>query len=116
MRHTQRYRTGVAALAGGLILLSGVNPALAAKDGSGTLQIASVKQVGDAIEVTLVNTGAETLRATLVLEVVVDGERTLATIPVAAWGGQKVFVNWGTSGAVDQIGGLGIIVDDGAPI
>jgi hypothetical protein len=116
MRPTRTYRTGITALAGGLILLSGVTPAPAAKGGAGTLQIASVKLVGDAVEVTLVNTGSETLRATLVFEVVVDGERTLAMVPVTAWGGQKVFVKWGASGAVDQIGGLGIIVDDGAPI
>ena len=116
MRQTHRFRTGVTALAGGLVLLSGVNPVLSAKDGSTALYVASYKLIGDVVEVTLVNPGSKAVSGTLVFEVVVHGERTLATVPFTVWGGQKVFVKWGSSGAIDQVGGLGIIVDDGAPI
>jgi len=112
MRPTHSFRTGVTALAGGLILLSGVNPVLFAKEGSTALHVASCNQIGDVVEVTLVNPGSKALSGTLVFEVVVDGERTLATVRFTVWGGQKVFVKWASSGAIDQIGGLGIIVDD----
>jgi hypothetical protein len=52
----------------------------------------------------------------IVVEVTVDGKRTFAQVPFTVWGGQKVFVEWAAPAPVQQIGRVGIIVDDGAPI
>jgi hypothetical protein len=115
MRPARCYKTGVTALAGGLLLLSGVNSVLA-KEGPSGLYVASVKQLGDIVEVTLVNPNSGALTGKLVVTAVVDGKTTLAVVPFTAWGGQKVFVVWVSPTPTDGVSGVGIIVDDGAPI
>lgn len=117
MRPAHGYTSGVAALAGGLLLLSGVNPVHSAKqEGPSTLYIASYKQVGELVEVTLVNPNSTALTGTLVVEVMIDGARSLAVVPFTSWGGQKVFVSWVSPDPIDEVLRVGIIVDDGAPI
>jgi hypothetical protein len=72
--------------------------------------------VGELVGVTLVNPNSKALTGILVVEVVIDGARTLAAVPFKVWGGQKVFVSWVSPAPIDEITRVGIIVDDGAPI
>jgi hypothetical protein len=116
MRPVRHFRAGVTALAGGLLLLSGANPVLSAGEGPSALYVASYKQIGDVVEVTLLNPNLKALAGKLVIEVIIDGETTLAVVPFTSRGGQKVFVTWVSSTPVEAITGVKIIVDDGAPI
>ena len=116
MRPARRYKTGVTALAGGLLLLSGMSPVISAKEGPSALYVASYKQIGDIVEVTILNPNPGTLTGNLVVRVMIGGESTLAVVPFTVSGRQKAFVTWVSPAPVDQITGVGIIVDDGAPI
>ena len=116
MRPTRAYRSSVTALAGGLLLLSGAQPAFPATEGSSTPYIASYKQSGDLVRVALVNPGSRAQSGTLVLQLVVNGEKTLAVVPFTVMGARKAFVSWVSPSSIDGVIGVGIIVDDGAPI
>ena len=72
--------------------------------------------IGTLVELTLINPGQDQVTGKVVVEVTVDGKRTIAQVPFTVWGGQKVFVEWAAPAPVQQIGRVGIIVDDGAPI
>ena len=116
MRPTRAYRSSVTALAGGLLLLSGIQPAFLASEGSSTPYIASYKQIGDVVGVTLVNPGTKAQTGRLVLALLVDGEKTLAVVPFTVMGGRKAFVSWVSPASIEGVIRVGIIVDDGAPI
>ena len=116
MRPTRAYRSSVAALAGGLLLLSSAQPAFPAPEGSSALYVASYKQIGDMVRVALVNPGTKARTGTLVFEMVVDGEKTLAVVPFSVMGARKAFVTWASPAPAQGVIGVGIIVDDGAPI
>jgi len=116
MRPSRAYRSSVTALAGGLLLLSGAQPALLASEGSSTPYVASYKQIGDMVRVALVNPAAKAQNGSLVLELVVDGKKTLAVVPFTVMGARKAFVSWVAPASIEGVIGVGIIVDDGAPI
>ena len=116
MRPARAYRSSVTALAGGLLLLSGAQTALTAAEGSSTPYVASYKQIGDLVRVALVNPDSKAQTGSLVLELVVDGEKTLAVVPFTIMGARRAFVSWVSPAPVDGVIGVGIIVDDGAPI
>jgi len=116
MRPTRLQRTGATAVAGGLLLVSGLHPLTYGGEASAPIWIAGYKVIGALVELTLINPGQELVTGKIVVEVTLDGKRTLAQVPFTVWGGQKVFVKWSAPAPVDQIGRVGIIVDDGAPI
>jgi hypothetical protein len=112
MRTTRLTRSSVTAVAGGLLLASAAP--LVAADGS-ALHVAC-KQVGQIVEVTLLNSGQRELVGQVVLQVEIDGQRSMALIPFKVWGGQKITVQWDSGAPVRGVPTVGIIVDDGAPI
>ena len=116
MRPTRLQRTGATAVAGGLLLVSGLHPLTYGGEASAPIWIAGYKVIGALVELTLINPGQELVTGKIVVEVTLDGKRTLAQVPFTVWGGQKVFVKWAAPAPVDQIDRVGIIVDDGAPI
>jgi hypothetical protein len=116
MRPTRLQRSGITAVAGGLLLVSGLHPLTYGGDASLPLWLAGVKAVGNVVEVTLLNPGKGLVTGKVVIAATADGERTMAEVPFTAWGGQKVYVKWAAPAPVEQIDRVGIIVDDGAPI
>jgi hypothetical protein len=85
-------------------------------EASAPIWMAGYKVIGNLVELTLINPGQELVTGKVVVEVTVDGMRTLAEVPFTVWGGQKVCVKFAAPAPVQQIGRVGIIVDDGAPI
>jgi hypothetical protein len=116
MRPTRLQRTGATALAGGLLLVSGIHPLTYGREASAPIWMAGYKIIGTLVELTLINPGQGLVTGNVVIEVTVDGKRTVAHVPFTVWGGQKVFVKWASPAPVEQIDRVGIIVDDGAPI
>ncbi len=116
MRPTRLQRSGVTAVAGGLLLVSGLHPLTYGGEASPPLWLVGTKAIGNVVEVSLLNPGKELITGKVVITATVDGERTMAEVPFTAWGGQKVYVNWVAPAPVGQIDRVGIIVDDGAPI
>jgi len=112
MRTTRLTRSSVTAVAGGLLLVS-VAPIVAA---DGSVLHVTCKQVGQIVEVTLLNSGQHELVGQVVLELELDGQRSLALIPFKVWGGQKIAVQWVSGAPLRGLPKVGIIVDDGAPI
>jgi hypothetical protein len=104
------------AVAGGLLLVSGVPPLTFGGDATSLLRIVGQKQTGNLVEVTLLNPGARTVTGKVVIQLATDGGSTLAVVPFTVWGGQKVSVVWSAPNPTDSIIRFGIIVDDGAPI
>ena len=116
MRPTRLQRTGVTAVAGGLLLVSGLHPLTYGREASAPIWMAGCKIIGTLVELALMNPGEDLATGTVVVEVTINGKRTIAQVPFTVWGGQKVFVKWAAPAPVDQIDRVGIIVDDGAPI
>lgn len=112
MRSPKLWQTGVAAVAGGL-LLAGAHPAAGSEVWGGP-QLLGVKQVGNLLEVTLLNPRGPAVGGTLVIQLVVQAEPVLMTAPFRIDGGQKVFVQH-VPVPVGQLLRVGIIVDDGTP-
>ena len=54
------------------------------------------------VRVALVNLGAKARTGTLVLEMVVDGEKTLAVVPFSVMGARKAFVTWASPAPVQK--------------
>ena len=116
MRPTRLRRTGIATVAGGLLLVSGMHPLTFGGDTSSPLQILGRKVVGNLVEVTLLNPGTDVITGKVVIQVVTEGGPNLVLIPFTAWGGQKVSVVWAFPTPPGPDPRVGIIVDDGAPI
>ena len=116
MRPTSLRRTGIAAVAGGLLVVSGFPPLTFGGAASSPLKVVGHKQIGNLVEVTLLNPGTLTITGNLVVEVSTDGGPAKVVIPVKVWGGQKISVVTLTPVPPDQVGPVRIIVDDGAPI
>jgi hypothetical protein len=116
MRPTRLQRTGATAVAGGLLLVSGLHPLTYGGEASAPIWVAGYKMIGTLVELTLMNPGQDLVTGKVVVEVTVDGKRIIAHLPFTVWGGQKVFVKFAAPAPVEQIGRVGIIVDDGAPI
>jgi hypothetical protein len=112
MRSPRLWQTGVATVAGGL-LLAGFQPAIGS-DSWGSLQLLGVRQVGDLLEVTLLNPNGAAVSATLVIQLVVQSQPVLLTTPVRVHGGQRKFVQ-NVPVPAGQLLRVGIIVDDGTP-
>ena len=113
MRTTRPTRSSVTAVAGGLLLASVATPLVAA--GGSALHVTCI-QVGQIVEVTLLNSGQRELVGQVVLEVEINGQRSLALVPFQVYGGQKISVQWVSRAPLDGVPRVGIIVDDGAPI
>lgn len=116
MRPTRLRQTGAMAVAGGLLLVSGVIPLTFGGGKTSPLKVVGQKAIGNLVEVTLLNPGTRTITGKVVIEVATDGGMTLALVPFTVWGGQKVSVVWVSPTPQDTIQQVGIIVDDGAPI
>ena len=107
-------QTGITAVAGGLLLFSGTSFAIA-DDGS-DVQVQAVRASGSQSEVTVENTGYGLRTGQLIVELILDGRRSLLLAPFAVWGGQKAFVTIVPPIPGGSVIRVGIIVDDGAPI
>jgi len=116
MRPTRLQRTGATAVAGGLLLISGLHPLTYGGEASASIWMAGYKIIGTLVELTLINPGQGLVTGKVIVELTFDGKRSVAQLPFTVWGGQKVFVKWVAPAPVEQIGRVGIIVDDGAPI
>ena len=115
MRPTRLRRTG-SAVAGGLLLVSGMLPLTFGGGKTSPLEVVGHEQIGNLVEVTLLNPGTETITGKVVILVATDGGSTQALVPFTVWGGQKISVVWISPNPVDEVIRSGIIVDDGAPI
>lgn len=102
------------ALAGGLLLMPGPGPFASGDSGAG-LQIVGFGQLGNQVEVRLFQAGDGVIRGRLILQVLIDGEVALVTLPFTVYGGQRVSIRWVSPAPVGQIHRVGIIVDDGTP-
>jgi hypothetical protein len=103
-------------VAGGLLLVSGAIPLALGGGKASPLKVVGQKQIGNLVEVTLLNPGTGTITGKVVIRVATDGGSTLVSVPFTVWGGQKVSVVWASPCPLDEILEAGIIVDDGAPI
>jgi len=104
------------AVAGGVLLVSGL-PSLTFGGGTTSpLKVVDQKQVGDRVEVTLFNSGLKSITGKLVFQVMLGGRANLVFVPFTVWGGQKVSVVWVPPDPLQPVEEAGIIVDDGAPI
>lgn len=116
MRPTSLRRTGIAAVAGGLLVVSGIPPLTFGGVASSPLKVVGHKQIGNLVEVTLLNPGTLTITGKVVVDVSTDGGPAPVVIPFTVWGGQKISVVFLAPVPPDQTGPARIIVDDGAPI
>ena len=116
MRPTCLRRTGVMAVAGGLLAVSGFPPLTFGGAASSPLKVVGHKQIGNLVEVTLFNPGTLTVTARVVVEGTTDDGPARMVIPVRVWGGQKVSVVFLAPVEPGETGPVRIIVDDGAPI
>ena len=116
MRPTSLRRTGIAAVAGGLLVVSGIPPLTFGGAASSPLKVVGHKQIGNLVEVTLLNPGTLTITGKVVVEVSTDGGPDQVVYPFTVWGGQKISVVCLSPVPPDQTGPVRIIVDDGAPI
>jgi hypothetical protein len=80
------------------------------------MMMADYRVVGNMVELSLFNPGQDLVTGKVIVEAASDGKRTTQEVPFSAWGGQKVFVKVASPAPAKQIGRVGIIVDDGAPI
>jgi hypothetical protein len=116
MRPTCLRRTGIAAVAGGLLVVSGFPPLTFGGTASSPLKVVDHKRVGNLVEVTLLNPGTLAVTGSVVIEVSTDGGRDWVVFPFTVWGGQKISLELTSPVPEDQTGPVRIIVDDGAPI
>lgn len=116
MRPTCLRRTGVAAVAGGLLLVSGVPSLTFGGAASSPLKVVGHNQIGNLVEVTLLNPGTLTITGKVVVEASTDGGPAPVVLPFTVWGGQKISVVWLAPANEDSADRVRIIVDDGAPI
>jgi len=110
MRPISLRKAGATAIAGGLVILSGTYPIILGADGM--VKVLSVRDTG----VVLHNAGDGVVSGTLIVEVVIHGNRALMRQPFTVWGGQKVFVSLDLATRDTEVLRVGIIVDDGVPI
>jgi hypothetical protein len=108
MRPTRLRRTGVVAVAGGLLLVSGIPPL--------TFGSSKVSVLGDLAEPTQPDPGAMTAIGETVDPVDGWGDAMRKYIPIGVWGGQKISLVIGFRSPLSPLPRCGIIVDDGAPI
>jgi len=104
----------VTAILGGLLLASTTSPVILAD--AGGLQWIGYEQADDLVHLTLFNSGKGVLSGKLVVELVIDGRKTLQFVPFRIWGGQKASVSWVSPQPAGKAIRVGVIVDDGAPI
>jgi hypothetical protein len=109
-------RTGIAAVAGGLLAVSGFPALTFGGAASSPLKVVGHKQIGNLVEVTLFNPGTLTITGQVVVEASTDDGPARITIPVRVWGGQKISVVFLAPVEPRETGQVRIIVDDGAPI
>jgi len=103
-------------VAGGLLLVSGVPSLTFGGAASSPLKVVGHKQIGNLVEVTLLNPGTLTITGKVVVETSTDGGLVPVVLPFTVWGGQKISVVWLLPTPTDESDGVKIIVDDGAPI
>ena len=115
MRPSWLRQTGAIAVAGGVLLVSGFSPLTFGGATTSPLKVVDQKQVGNLVEVTLLNSGTKTVTGKVVVRVSTDGGTNLAFVPFTVWGGQKVSVVWVSPVPLDPGEKVQIIVDDGAP-
>ena len=117
MRPTWLRRTGVMAVAGGVLLVSGLPPLASGGGTASPLKVVGLKQIGNLVEVVLFNSGTTEITGKLVIPVTTGGAKNLVFLPFTVWGGQKVSLVWQPPIPLEPIEQeAGIIVDDGAPI
>lgn len=115
MRPMWLRRAGAIAVVGGVLLVSGIPPLTFGGAKTSPLKVIGQKQVGNLVEVTLLNSGTRTVTGKVVVKVTTDGGTNLAFVPFTVWGGQKVSVVWVSPVPLDPDQKTQIIVDDGAP-
>ena len=116
MRPTCLRRTGIAAVAGSLLAVSGFPPLTFGGAASSPLKVVGHNQIGNLVEVTLFNPGTLTITGQMVVELSTDDGPVRMVVPVKVWGGQKISVVLLAPAPTDLTGPVRIIVDDGAPI
>jgi len=98
----------VVAVAGGLLLVSGIPPL--------TFGSSKASMLGDFAEITQPDPGAMTITGQTASSVVDYGSAMRKLLPIIVWGGQKISLVVGLLNPRNPIPTCGIIVDDGAPI
>ena len=116
MRPICLRRTGVMAVAGGLLAVSGFPPLTFGGAATSPLKVVGHKQIGNLTEVTLFNPGTLTITGKVMVEASTDDGPTTMVIPFIVWGGQKISLVFLLPILPGESGQARIIVDDGAPI
>jgi len=103
-----------AALTGCLVLATG--PVIPGSGGSSPFGIGGYTVTGDIVQVTVVNTGEETLTGTVHIQVVgLDGREATAWTTVTIHGARKAYIEVKFPVEVLGVITLGVILDDGCP-
>jgi hypothetical protein len=102
------------ALAGFLVLAAGSATALGGGSDA-SLQLQAVAITGPTVEITVVNTGDETITGAVSVTAAIKGRIVRVTRPVTVPEGQKAHIPLDFPAPPDEIITTGVILDDGSP-
>jgi hypothetical protein len=103
-----------AALAGILAMLVG-SPAALGGGGDASLQVQAVAVSGQTVQITVVNTGDETITGAVSVTVAIKGRVVMVTQPVTVPEGHKAHIPVNLPAPPDEVITTGVILDDGSP-
>ena len=112
MSSSKRRSRPFAALAGILAVLAGSPAALG---GDGSLQVQAVAVSGQTVQITVVNTGDETITGAVSVTVAIQGRVVMVTQPVTVPEGHKAHIPVNLPAPPDEVITTGVILDDGSP-
>jgi hypothetical protein len=113
MKSSVRRSRPFAALAGVLAVVAG--SATVSGGGDASLQVQAVAVSGQTVQITVVNTGDETITGAVSATVKIKGRIVTVTQPVSVPEGQKAHIPVNFPTPPDEVITTGVILDDGSP-
>jgi len=114
MKSSERRSRPFVALAGFLVLAAGSATTLGG-GGDASLKMQAVAVSGTTVQITVVNTGDETVTGAVSVTVAIQGRIVRSTRPVTVPEGQKVHIPVTLPAPPDEVITAGVILDDGSP-